>query len=1033
MTSVHLLTSQRKSSYQGFTKYQDEMNRYEGNPLVAGLPNNGHSRNQSLSNGAGQAAMAALRIHQQQPQQPQSPQQAQQKRNPTTSNIKRSNSLQTYTYHPKGSYIPGQATINNPNAPRHSSLTSRNSYQAPKRLNSLNSQNSNRRTYVPQYTETEELEEEETIITTKTTKVVDSLGRTQSITTKTIKTLPDGSNIIETTTKNISRSNSRTNSLTSGRASSMVSNGNANINLTRIEEDLQDFDYNYELDNEHVHDLNHHKLKLNVHEDGNATGSPLKELRGLKPAVDRVNSITSLEHYNPISTDSSPQKPLRSILKNTQRPKFEDDEAAEQDSSDKLQHPYKNLSSKLDKPPSIKPPTIPLNDSASSHTVKNSLKNQVVPNFASPKIIHHDDVSSNFSGASQNSIKFDERVETFPIYSHGRISSSLRQAPTPLPKVVAMKDPKTDPDFYAAAMKAAYKKVYGDAIPEQESSPVQAYSPVQASSPVQAYSPVQASPKQTDTFIPPSVEDPKLPTYEDLTGLVEHKVKREKNSEQPQGIEADFRYENHHKDFVKHSLRDQIPKSSSRKDRSKQESKAIKEAEKNLIKEAKLEEKRAHEEEKKAQAAERISRKEDKKASRKMFGFFGKRRTSTDTQGYDTTESVISEIEDRSQLDRPVSHSTKPIDTIEESDIQQHSSLLNPNNADTYTEQDIRKASSETSDLVSKNETIIPETKLEVIPIVGGVIVPSKFVEKESIPESSVERNTTSTSTPYMSDSANDHLTPEFKNSSPIPVPHLNEIEDPAFTDHESLMDNEYLEDNPSVEGKDITQQEKDITQQEKDIIQQEPDVAISQAHLQQPEIHIQPKSTIEPESQIQPESTIGPESHIIESTMQPEIHTQPETAINQVETPLFNQVENHVLPEQAIEDQDIQLAEPEIIDAIQLIPQGETVTSSTDSPIPDNEIIEIPPLESSSSKKNESNDESVQEQGGLSIAEEKSTIATPQSNPKQFDTDIPSTTDVHNFDGNITVNKKEEKKKPSKFRQKILKYFINGYDRHDK
>ena len=983
------------------------MNRYEGNSLVAGLPNNGHSRSQSLSNGAGQAALAALRIHQQQPQQPQSPQQAPQKRTPMTSNIKRSNSLQTYTYHPKGSYIPGQATINNPNAPRHSSLTSRNSYQAPKRLNSLNSQNSNRRTYVPQYTETEELEEEETIITTKTTKVVDSLGRTQSITTKTIKTLPDGSNIIETTTKNISRSNSRTNSLTSGRASSMVSNGNANINLTRIEEDLQDFDYNYELDNEHVRDVNHHNLKLNVHEDGNAMGSPIKELRVLKPATDRVNSITSLEHFNPIaSTDSSPQKPLRSILKNTQRPKFEDDETAEKDSTDRLQHPYKNLSTKLDKPPSIKPPTIPLNDSTSSHTVKNSLKNQLVPNLALPKSIHHDDVSSNFSGASQNSIKFDERVETFPIYSHERISSSLRQAPTPLPKVVAMKDPKTDPDFYAAAMKAAYKKVYGDRIPEQVSSPV------------------LASPKKTD-IIPSSAEDPKLPIYEDLTGLVEHKVKREKNSEQPQGIESDFRYENHHRDFVKHSLRDQIPKSTSRKDRSKQESKAIKETEKNIMKEAKLEEKRAQEEVKKAQAAERILRKEEKKASRKKFGFFGKRRTSTDTQGYDTTESVISEFEDRGQLGSPVNHSTKPIDTIEESDTQQNSPLLNPNNADTYTEQDIPKASSKTSDLVSKKETIIPETKLEVIPIVGGVIVPSEFEEKELIPES---RNTTTTSTPYMSDSANDPLTPEFKNfknNSAIPVPHLNEIEDPAFTDYESLMDNEYLEASPSVEEKDITQQE--------------PAVAIWQPHLQQAEIHIEPESTIEPEIHIT-ESTMEPEIHITESTTEPEIHTQPETAISQEEAPLFNQPENHILSNQAIiEDQDVQLAEPEIIAAIQLTPQGETVTSTTtDSPISDNEMIEIPSPDSCYSKKNASDDvESVQEQGGLSIAEEKSTIATPQSNPEQsnpIDSDVPTTTDaIHNFDANITVNKKGEKKKPSKFRQKVLKYFINGYDRYDK
>ncbi|KAM9890712.1 hypothetical protein OXX69_012500, partial [Metschnikowia pulcherrima] len=57
--------------------------------------------------------------------------------------------------------------------------------------------------------------------------------------------MPDGSNVIETKTTNISRSNSRANSRTNslqGGASSVHHNA---YNLNKIEEDLSDFDYTY--------------------------------------------------------------------------------------------------------------------------------------------------------------------------------------------------------------------------------------------------------------------------------------------------------------------------------------------------------------------------------------------------------------------------------------------------------------------------------------------------------------------------------------------------------------------------------------------------------------------------------------------------------------------------------------------------------------------------------------------------------------------------------------------------------------------
>ena len=166
--------------------------------------------------------------------------------------------MRQYTYNPKPSYVPGNASI--PNARRYNSLTSasRVNYNSNVPTSPLQHQ------YTQIHEENEGADEEEIIITTTTTKVVDSQGRTTSLTTKTVKTLPDGSNIIETTTKNISRTNSRANSLNSGtnyRSGSLTRA--ANINLSKIDEDLQNFEYDYQVDNPAL-DNPETKLMLNL-------------------------------------------------------------------------------------------------------------------------------------------------------------------------------------------------------------------------------------------------------------------------------------------------------------------------------------------------------------------------------------------------------------------------------------------------------------------------------------------------------------------------------------------------------------------------------------------------------------------------------------------------------------------------------------------------------------------------------------------------------------------------------------------------
>lgn len=322
------------------------MNRYQQNS-VAGLPNNGLDRNDSLSNGAGLAALAALRMHSPQTQPPPQRQSQYARSNSLTSPAAsrqpvrtnslslgngRANSLRTYVYTPKASYVAGQPTqVPLPQRqpqpqPRLNSLNSNSSAPARRnslRTNSLNSQSSLRRQlHQPQqqpsthqkFASDTLFEEEDdddivgVVTTTKTTKVVDAQGRTQSITTETIKTLPDGSNIIETRTKNISRSNSlnamnngNNNNNGNNRASSLLSNQAGGYNLNKIDEHLHDFDYSY-------HDGIANKRAQDHDPNSNSNGvQPNSESSPSSPIVD-----------GSISGDGSPNpKPLRSILKNS--------------------------------------------------------------------------------------------------------------------------------------------------------------------------------------------------------------------------------------------------------------------------------------------------------------------------------------------------------------------------------------------------------------------------------------------------------------------------------------------------------------------------------------------------------------------------------------------------------------------------------------------------------------------------------------------------------------------------------------------
>lgn len=578
----------------GFTKYHDEINRYQLSSSLPsnGLPNTGLpttyqgsnsqnntsniARSQSLSSGAGQAAMAALRMHSLPQHTPSNqPQSAAFRRSNslTINSNNRSNSLRSYTYNPKPSYVAGQSVnrgqpLRSPAQPRSYSLTSQpgRSYGS-QRVSSINS-----RTPMPINELEEDAELEDAVITTQTTKMVDAQGRLTLITTKTIKTYADGSKEIETTKRNISRSGSRTNSLTAApRNNSILSAGGTAYNLSKIDEDLRDFDYNYEEEG----------LTLNQ-----GLGEPLKSL-DLASKIPPRDHSAERRRDELRSLESSPSKPLRSILKNTLRPNF----SPEGESLENVEEPAgpaiaadpltPNMSPTLNQkpfqPPSLSQPPkikVPATPDASHLDHRSLLSSQVSPSAYSSSHRDYTPPHKRQSSSPNSSIKFVSKVETIPI-------------PRSEPKQL------TEQELYAKAMEVAMQNVYG------------------------------------------TKEDPEasgIDSKGDVKKLVvKDATKRNTIAASTPGVSDNYVYQNHHKEFPAHSMRSGDTKLTSRKERVKEEKKRIKAQEKEEKQQKKLEEKEKKEEEKeftkKPQEVEKEKKKQEKKPLREFF--FGRRKSAS--------------------------------------------------------------------------------------------------------------------------------------------------------------------------------------------------------------------------------------------------------------------------------------------------------------------------------------------------------------------------------------------------------------------
>ncbi|KAA8902434.1 hypothetical protein DIURU_002888 [Diutina rugosa] len=442
-----------------------------------------------------------------------------------------------YVYNPKPSYHTGPVKATP--ARRASSLTAQSAKPPPRRRLSIDHALSS-----TQQVE-EEDEDEDCLVTTKTTKVLDQYGRTQSITTKTIRTLADGSRTIETTTRNISRSGSRSNSLRTG---SLLSNQvqPQPLNLDKIDEDLQDFDYNY-LDENQPLQLNQHHPTKREQQQQPYVSPPLK------PVDVRTNSLSS----------SSSQPKLRSILKNTQRPPLADEATRIEvinDADIELEpHPYQNLKQTPKSPP-----------------------------LSPPQVQQSEFVTMERLSSPGGSIKFNNMVETHHYYDASKKSRTSPQQPQPGKRGTnkeALGASSTAPpsaDFYAAALEAAHRKVYGDRDPNQ----------------------VAAAGAAGGAAGGAAVASPPIPQDIQVKPLVV----------QDDGVQANYNYENHHKSFVGTSLRDGVP--ASKRDR-----------ERELERERKRQAKEA-----KAQAKEAKAQAKDAEGKKGVLGGLFKRRRASEEE-----------------------------------------------------------------------------------------------------------------------------------------------------------------------------------------------------------------------------------------------------------------------------------------------------------------------------------------------------------------------------------------------------------------
>ncbi|OBA23716.1 hypothetical protein METBIDRAFT_81129 [Metschnikowia bicuspidata var. bicuspidata NRRL YB-4993] len=533
------LFNRRKShEYQGFAKYADEYNLAAPSPAAERL-----QRAQSLSS-ASQAAAAALQLHQKTPVSS-APKPA---RPGTYRPSPRSNSLggygrtalmNLYTYTPQASYSTGPLRL--AQAPRTLSLRS-NSLSNSVRLGP-------RRSFVPRSVFPEEDEEAATdadlVVTTKTTKVLDAQGRTCSITTETVRQMADGLNIIETKTTNISRSNSRANSLQAPPQEPPLANA---YSLNKIDEDLQDFDYTY---------LDHAPPRANRADD--LTASPRSRLA--------ENAPREPPHVSPERQD------LRAgSMTSTQ-------------SSRRPKSILKSSSSAVNAAAAVAASVAPDTGNGAMHTGpafdasaspehrRQHMRSASLRLQPAPKLEPTHRLNSMASGGT--SIKFLDKVETIP-YTYTENYQEIANEE----KYKKEQALQNNLDLYNKAMQVATEKVYGS--PRSDGARI---------------------PDTAEHDIPKPEE---IQLFAEKKSAKKLKSDEKRSRVEASGVSKNYVYTNHHTDFPVRSLRNTgDDHHTSRKERAKEEKRRFKEEEKRHAELLKAAEKQKRQEEREAKKREK--------------------------------------------------------------------------------------------------------------------------------------------------------------------------------------------------------------------------------------------------------------------------------------------------------------------------------------------------------------------------------------------------------------------------------------------
>lgn len=605
---------------------------------------------------------------------------------------------------------------------------------------------------------------------------------------------------------------------------------------------------------------------------------------------------------------------------------------------------------------------------------------------------------SNASGT--NSIKFHETVETISYPSEQHNVAVLQK------EMLAQEEQekKKNVDLYSQAMKVAMQKVYGDSHGNALETP-------------------PASP----------VLEHKQPPSSEVGELAAKKIKKDHKREHVEmgGVNKNYIYENHHKDFAVRSLRGADPTdASTRKKRVKEEMKLLKEEEKRqaeLLKNAQKEKKRQ----------EKASKKDSKKKKHLSIFNRNKRRNSI-------SESVLSTV----ALNATVSTSF-----LDHSDSQ----IQSTENESPVADLPVTATSSEYNDTQEHFvdvPDVIEEDEEEHVKDRPGIMA-DHSVETLAETNEPVDRtvNNTVPSVAQVSGSLSqkisDSATAGSGQDARFTLVSLPNGHPQVLSDHSRIIGRNGESDNPSPNLGELGSSFVDVTSEKVDIAQpleveldsqnemspkqRNRETVVLGPDMDSPSDSPSDSPNVQPqiilfEPQAQPNQLN--EEEILGSSQQeaqgPPVSESLAGSLSTVGPPL----EEETLSEIATSGDGEQLSPPFVLNEKRQALDEENATGGLDEASYSGARMS----EQGHIGENNASVENEQERLAADLPTEKEPSETTANGETSTDADVSGVTAHERLDGEATKEQKKSKKqkikKPSKFKKMIDKYFINSYSR---